>query len=229
MGAFLTVDVIAMIAGAILRGKNTCPRDEASGRSSGKACWNGQKERWIRGTISLTTTTLEEVPKVRYNETLAMLGGMEDPYATIASASSEASIDWQHWPDIQYPDIYNYFIATPSGHTKQELKAYKSLEGYKYFIDGWVSYILVLPMPSCPSAYLVSGRMKHSQRLSASPLKPWAAVQKDGVVVCAHCDCMAGREEACSHIAALLFTLDANTQVKKSLSCTSVPCYCLPQ
>ena len=76
------------------------------------------------------------MPKVRYNEKLAMLGGMEDPYATIASASSEASVDWQHWPDIQYPDIYNYFVATPSGHTKEELKAYKSLEGYKYFVDG---------------------------------------------------------------------------------------------
>ena len=35
--------------------------------------------------------TLEEVPKVRSNEKLAMLGGMEDPYATIASASFETS------------------------------------------------------------------------------------------------------------------------------------------
>ena len=38
---------------------------------------------------------------------------------------------------------------------------------------------------------------------------------------------MAGLGEACSHIAALLFTLDANTQVKKGLSHTSVPCYWL--
>ena len=38
--------------------------------------------------------TLEEMSKVRYNEKLAMLGGMEDHYATIASASSEASVDW---------------------------------------------------------------------------------------------------------------------------------------
>ena len=133
-----------------------------------------------------------------------------------------------YWPDIQYPDIYNYFVATPSGHTKEELKAYKSLEGYKYFVDGWISDILVLPIPSCPSAYMVSGQVKHSQRLSASPFKLWVAVQKDGVVVCAHCDCMAGLGEACSHIAALLFTLDANTQVKKGLSCTSVSCYWLP-
>ena len=39
---------------------------------------------------------------------------------------------------------------------------------------------------------------------------------------------MAGLGEACSHIAAILFTLDANVQARKSLSCTSVPCYWLP-
>ena len=54
-----------------------------------------------------------------------MLGGMEDPYTTITSASSEARVDWPHWPDIhvhvRYPDIYNYFVATPSGHTDNVL------------------------------------------------------------------------------------------------------------
>ena len=39
---------------------------------------------------------------------------------------------------------------------------------------------------------------------------------------------MAGLGEACSHIAALLFTLEANTQMKKRLSCTSLPCSWLP-
>ena len=32
----------------------------------------------------------------------------------------------------------------------------------------------------------------------------------------------------CSNIAAHLYTLDTSTQVRKSLSCTSVPCYWLP-
>ena len=39
---------------------------------------------------------------------------------------------------------------------------------------------------------------------------------------------MAGLGEACSHIAAVLFALEANTQVKKSMSCTSLPCTWLP-
>ena len=43
-----------------------------------------------------------------------------------------------------------------------------------------------------------------------------------------YCTCVAGQGEACSHVAALLFTLEANSQVRKSLSCTSSPCYWLP-
>ena len=39
---------------------------------------------------------------------------------------------------------------------------------------------------------------------------------------------MAGLGEACSLIAAILFTLDANVQARKSMSCTSMPCSWLP-
>ena len=78
------------------------------------------------------------------------------------------------------------------------------------------------------STVLVCARVRHSQRITATPLKPWVAVEQSGVVVCAHCDCMAGLGEACSHIAAVLFALEANTQVKKSMSCTSLPCTWLP-
>ena len=40
MGVLLTRDVIATIAGGILSGKKTFPREGASG----KACWNGKKK-----------------------------------------------------------------------------------------------------------------------------------------------------------------------------------------
>ena len=62
-----------------------------------------------------------------------MLGGIRDPYLTIDL--EQESLDWQDWPEVVYPDIFNYLINTPS-HTMQELKAYKSLEGYIQFVDG---------------------------------------------------------------------------------------------
>ena len=43
-----------------------------------------------------------------------------------------------------------------------------------------------------------------------------------------HCICMAGLGEACSHIAALLFAVETNTQLKSQFASTSLPCTWLP-
>ena len=40
------------------------------------------------------------------------------------------SVDWQDWPRVEYPDVYNYLIQTPSIYTGESLRAYKSLDGY---------------------------------------------------------------------------------------------------
>ena len=37
----------------------------------------------------------------------------------------------------------------------------------------------------------------------------WVQTDIDGVVLCAHCTCMAGLGEVCSHIGAILFYVDA--------------------
>ena len=174
--------------------------------------------------------TLEENAKRRYQEKFAMLGDIEDPYIAINAAASSRGpgLDWQHWPDVEYPDIFNYFIATPSPYTQQQLRAYKSLEAYKYCVDGWISNVSIAPISPRPGAYIVTARVKHSQKLSATPVKPWVAVERVGTVLCCHCTCMAGLGEACSHIGAILFTLEANTQLKRRTSCTSLPCSWLP-
>ena len=52
----------------------------------------------------------------------------------------------------------------------------------------------------------------------------WISVKQSGEVLCAHCTCMAGAGEACSHITSILFTLDMNTRMKQQFSCTSLPC-----
>ena len=54
------------------------------------------------------------------------------------------------------------------------------------------------------------------------------AFKLDGEVISAHCTCMAGIGGVCSHTAAVLFLLEANTQAKQNLSCTSIPCSWLP-
>ena len=120
-------------------------------------------------------------------------------------------------------NFYNYLILTPNLYTNKQLKSYKSLDACNHFVNSWVSDIVVRVNNASKS-----NLVKHSQSLSLPPLKPWVAINQSGVVVCAHCNCMAGNGEACSHLASLLFTVKANTQIKEQFSCISLPCSWLP-
>ena len=52
-------------------------------------------------------------------------------------------------------------------------------------------------------------QVSHSMRVNDTPLEPWLIIADDGVVQSAHCTCMAGLSEGCSHIAAVLFAIGA--------------------
>ena len=75
---------------------------------------------------------------------------------------------------------------------------------------------------------VMSVKIRHSQTVSAQPAHSWVAAQTNGTIICAHCTCMAGLGEVCSHISALLFTIGAQTKFQKDVSCTSQACQWLP-
>ena len=169
--------------------------------------------------------------KVKYDGKMKMISATTDPYCILekksgpsSSCSLISSVEWYEWPDVSFADIYNYLILTPSFCTHEQLKAYKSMDGYNFFINGWVSNIIVSAIKTRPKNFVLMGLVKHSQRLSAPPLKAWVAIKQTGEIMCAHCTCMAGIGEACSHIAALLFTAEANTQAKQQFTSTSLSC-----
>lgn len=63
--------------------------------------------------------------------------------------------------------------------------------------------------------------MKHSQRMNASNLKVWIKILPDGSISTAHCICMAGLGEVCSHVAAILFALESGLLANET-SCTDI-------
>ena len=174
--------------------------------------------------------SLDNASKERYMDKLRLISKI-DPYLRMERRSKKSlpdELEWSKWPDVSYADIYNYLILS-LGMSHEKLKAFKSLEGYNQFINGWVSSLVVTIVPSTkPNIYLFTAQVKHSQRLSDAPLKVWLAIKENGEVVCAHCNCMAGLGEVCSHVAAVLFTAEANTQIKNRTSSTSLPCSWLP-
>ena len=60
----------------------------------------------------------------------------------------------------------------------------------------------------------------HSQRLRATPLKPWIIAEKEGKILSGHCDCMAGLGETCTHVSALLFYVDTTVRIRDSKTVT---------
>ncbi|XP_028415046.1 uncharacterized protein LOC114538132 [Dendronephthya gigantea] len=128
--------------------------------------------------------TLTNDSRKKYQEKLNLINNI-DPYNVSSNFFTESM---EMWPNIEYPDIVTYFLCSTSRYTKEQIKAYKSLESYQYFIAGWVN---------------------HSQRLNETPLKTWVAAEDDGNIITAHCNCVAGFGDTCSHVGALLFAVEA--------------------
>jgi hypothetical protein len=56
-------------------------------------------------------------------------------------------------------------------------------------------------------------------------LRPWIIAEKGGKIISAHCNCMAGFGEACTHIAATLFWVDATVRIRETKTVTQEKAY----
>lgn len=65
----------------------------------------------------------------------------------------------------------------------------------------------------------------HSQRLSEPPLTAWVILKSSGEVSSAHCTCMAGVAESCTHVGALLFKVEATVRCRENATVTERPAY----
>lgn len=70
--------------------------------------------------------------------------------------------------------------------------------------------------------------MIHSQLLSETTFTQWAIIQEDRNVLVAHCNRKVGLGVACTHIAAMLFSVVATVKVRESQTLTETKSYWLP-
>ena len=131
---------------------------------------------------------LDYIAQKRYLAKLNIDGcSLQDPYAIKETQWSE---DMSKWPDMQFGNIYTYLINTEGCYTKEKLKAFRSLEAYNYFYNGYVQTVY----------FYLSGRfgilkakVNPSQKAAENYHEPWIIIcMESGSVMTAHCTCMAG-------------------------------------
>ena len=110
-----------------------------------------------------------------------------------------------------------------------ELKTYKSLEAYDYFVCGLVQKCHYHPTEKNISVCFVKSQVLPSQRQSDSSnmYNVWVCIhKKHGWILTANCSCMAGLGSACSHVTALLFKIENVIHVRETddTSPTSILC-----
>ena len=78
---------------------------------------------------------LDEPARSRYREKIAAHIGY-DPYEL---KKSDFSRDLADLPSVEAMDITNFLVLQTSYYTANQMKAYKSLEAFNYFVCGWVN------------------------------------------------------------------------------------------
>ena len=125
-------------------------------------------------------------------------------------------------PPVESTDLLCYLVLETSFYTQKQFKAFRSLEAYNQMVSGFVCNV---EGHMIANKFVVLAKVRHSQRMNDALIQIWIITEKDGTINCAHClGCKAGLAESCSHIASVLFYLEAWTKVSGRLSCTQMKC-----
>jgi hypothetical protein len=155
---------------------------------------------------SYNVDELDAEAKKRYKGKLEMIGMIKCPYMLLGDVWAN---DPTKWPALEYPEVYSYLIETPGVFTKEAMNNRKSLEAHNQFRSGWVRTIFHYDIPATKFV-IMKANVNPSQRLNDEPQTPWVAINRVTTsVMNAHCTCMAGLGESCTHIGALLFKIEA--------------------
>lgn len=91
---------------------------------------------------------------------------------------------------------------------------------FKYFTSGWVLEVEWKKYAE-EGVVLIIGKVRHSYAASKTPVRPWILVRSNGSIIVAHCTCMAGLAETCSHVGAILHWVETAVRMHNTTTCTS--------
>ena len=143
--------------------------------------------------------SLGYIAKKRYSEKLTVDGKeIQDPYEIPADSWID---DITKWPKVEFGDLYTYLIETKGQFTKENLRAYKSLEAYNYFYNGYVRTEWYHAISS--TVCVLKARVNPSQKSADKANEAWVMLSSTEVtaaVKTGHCTCMAGLVVSCLKI-----------------------------
>ena len=133
-------------------------------------------------------SSLDYLAQKRYSEKYQIEGvTLPDPYELKDEIWSE---DLSLWPDLQFSDIYTYLIETKGQYTREDLKAYKSLESYSYYYNGHVRTVYCY---THDRFVITKAKVNPSQKSPQETHTPWVIIHRASAEIkTAHCNCKAG-------------------------------------
>lgn len=153
---------------------------------------------------------LDQEARQHYEEKIVECGGVDPLLLTDAETSLISLCKIDLVPRVDESDIKDYLVRTTGYLTNEKFKAVESLESHNYLTSGFVQEPKLRQVGD--DLVIVVSKVNDSQALSARQLELWLLIQRDGPVKLAHCTCMAGLGEACSHIGAVLCYINAVSQ-----------------
>ena len=140
------------------------------------------------------------------------------PLESIQSPSRlrERSFYTECLPPLEAMSLRSYLVLETSFYTNEQFKNLKSLEAHKWLTSGFVTSVQGCMISD---KFVVFGKVKHTQRMNDPSVLVWIIT----TVLSAHCkDYKAGLAESCSHVACILFYVEAWARLSEKLACTQV-------
>ena len=89
--------------------------------------------------VFLVFNELQKEDKAKYNQKLTLIHGklLPDPYEIVENWKSDVKL----MLDVSCGDMYNHLVNSPIEYTRDNLKAYKPLEAFNFFVSNHVQDI----------------------------------------------------------------------------------------